>query len=68
MDPVDLERFEAIAGPLLEDLGYGRATAGPTVAGRIAAEATVASAVAARTRTAVVAGAQVLTGHVSGRR
>jgi hypothetical protein len=68
MDPVDLERFEAIAGPLLEDLGYGRATAGPTVAGRIAAEATVASAVAARTRAAVVAGAQVLTGHVGGRR
>jgi hypothetical protein len=68
MDPVDLERFEAIAGSLLEDLGYGRATAGPTVAGRIAAEATVASAVAARTRAAVVAGAQVLTGHVVGRR
>ncbi|MGH8824259.1 MAG: sulfotransferase family protein [Jiangellaceae bacterium] len=68
MDPGDVSRFEAIAGPLLEELGYGRAATRPTVAGRIAAGATVASAFATRTWAAATAGARVLTRQVSGRR
>jgi hypothetical protein len=67
MDPVDVERFEAVAGPLLVDLGYERVTAGPTVAGRIAAGAAVATVATARTRAAAVAGVRVLAGRVGGR-
>ena len=63
----DVARFEAVAGGLLDELGYGRSAPRPSVPRRATARCRVAADGAARSWVQVVAGARVVARQV-GRR
>jgi hypothetical protein len=63
MDPHDVARFEAIAGPLLSELGYEVAAGRIGGRDRLSANRRVAAAFASRSWTAAVAGGRVLLGR-----
>jgi Sulfotransferase family len=62
IDRAEVARFEAIAGPLLEDLEYGTVTEGIGPLDRLRADGRVAAAFASRSWTSAVAGGRVLVG------
>ena len=67
MAPVDLVQFEAIAGGLLEELGYGRAQL-PSLRRRVAAGVHATSTAVGRSWTMAKAGGRVLSMHLTSRR
>ena len=65
MAPADVARFEAVAGGLLDELGYERASA-PSVRHRLTAGVQTVAATAARSWTMTKAGGRVLSTHLTG--
>jgi hypothetical protein len=68
MSPDEVRRFEVIAGALLDELGYPRASPPPSMRARLGAKQGEALLWARRARISAVAGARVLAGRGAGER
>jgi hypothetical protein len=68
MAPTDVESFEAIAGQLLDELGYGCAAGRPSIPRRLQVRGRIVVEGASRSWTQAVAGSRALTHSVTRRR
>ncbi len=67
MPPKDVEGFEAIAGDLLDELGYGRAGGRPSLPRRLSSRGRIVVDGASRSWAQAMAGGRVLTRHLTDR-